>query len=217
MVALPRCDELRRAVNLPDWEPMFILYCRCSITEHLALAREINALCAGLTIVIDERENFADELNVLVGRFVPEKMVEFMKEVQGKDIPNLMKLQILGRIFITIFGYLERYTQPLVFVDLCSNELQRWLTAVHCIVIIVALVNGKKIVVTEASVRRDLQLEDADGVDCLPNATIFEQLTLMGAIPTDPQYTPTITQPSPSQPQKKHKPRKPKKKDTQMP
>ncbi|GJR53636.1 hypothetical protein Tco_1404157 [Tanacetum coccineum] len=43
-----------------------------------------------------------------------------------------------------------------------------------------ALVDGKKIVVTEASVRRDLQLEDADGVDCLPNATIFEQLTLMG-------------------------------------
>ncbi|GJV24871.1 hypothetical protein Tco_1377566 [Tanacetum coccineum] len=44
-----------------------------------------------------------------------------------------------------------------------------------------ALVDGKKIVVTEASVRRDLQLEDANGVDCLPNATIFEQLTLMGA------------------------------------
>ncbi|GJY51473.1 hypothetical protein Tco_0442320 [Tanacetum coccineum] len=43
-----------------------------------------------------------------------------------------------------------------------------------------ALVDGKKIVVTEASVRRDLQLEDAEGVDCLPNATIFEQLTLMG-------------------------------------
>ncbi|GJS64389.1 uncharacterized mitochondrial protein-like protein [Tanacetum coccineum] len=43
-----------------------------------------------------------------------------------------------------------------------------------------ALVDGKKIAVTEASVRRDLQLEDANGVDCLPNATIFEQLTLMG-------------------------------------
>ncbi|GJV09657.1 hypothetical protein Tco_1351198 [Tanacetum coccineum] len=27
---------------------------------------------------------------------------------------------------------------------------------------------------------RDLQLEDADGIDCLPNAIIFEQLTLMG-------------------------------------
>ncbi|GKE11943.1 putative ribonuclease H-like domain-containing protein [Tanacetum coccineum] len=43
-----------------------------------------------------------------------------------------------------------------------------------------ALVDGKKIVVTKASVRRDLQLKDADGVDCLPNAIIFEQLTLMG-------------------------------------
>ncbi|GJS98974.1 putative ribonuclease H-like domain-containing protein [Tanacetum coccineum] len=44
-----------------------------------------------------------------------------------------------------------------------------------------ALVDGKKIVVTEASVRRELQLEDANGVDCLPNATIIEQLTLIGA------------------------------------
>ncbi|GJT04109.1 hypothetical protein Tco_0838571 [Tanacetum coccineum] len=35
---------------------------------------------------------------------------------------------------------------------------------------------------TEATVRRDLQLEDADGIDCLPNATIFEQLTLMDMV-----------------------------------
>ncbi|GJY47045.1 hypothetical protein Tco_0436108 [Tanacetum coccineum] len=28
---------------------------------------------------------------------------------------------------------------------------------------------------------KDLQLEDVEGVDCLPNATIFEQLTLMGS------------------------------------
>ncbi|GJQ99537.1 hypothetical protein Tco_0522522 [Tanacetum coccineum] len=43
-----------------------------------------------------------------------------------------------------------------------------------------ALVDEKKIIITEATVRIDLQLEDADGVDCLPNAIIFEQLTLMG-------------------------------------
>ncbi|GJV42292.1 putative ribonuclease H-like domain-containing protein [Tanacetum coccineum] len=36
-----------------------------------------------------------------------------------------------------------------------------------------ALVDGKNIVVTKASVRRDLQLEDDDGVDCLPDAIIF--------------------------------------------
>ncbi|GJX11370.1 hypothetical protein Tco_0201229 [Tanacetum coccineum] len=43
-----------------------------------------------------------------------------------------------------------------------------------------ALVDGKKVIVTETSVRRALQLKDAEGTKCLPNATIFEQLTLMG-------------------------------------
>ncbi|GJZ94020.1 hypothetical protein Tco_0666223 [Tanacetum coccineum] len=42
------------------------------------------------------------------------------------------------------------------------------------------LVDGKKIIITESIVRRDLQLEDAEGVDCLPNSTIFKQHALMG-------------------------------------
>ncbi|GJY81640.1 hypothetical protein Tco_0494391 [Tanacetum coccineum] len=41
--------------------------------------------------------------------------------------------------------------------------------------------NKKKVIITESTIRRDLQLEDAEGVDCLPNATIFEELTRMGA------------------------------------
>nr|GEW41583.1 hypothetical protein [Tanacetum cinerariifolium]GEX87824.1 hypothetical protein [Tanacetum cinerariifolium] len=41
-------------------------------------------------------------------------------------------------------------------------------------------VDGKKIIITEASIRRDLQLADEEGFDCLPNSTIFEQLALMG-------------------------------------
>ncbi|GJZ90321.1 hypothetical protein Tco_0662248 [Tanacetum coccineum] len=35
--------------------------------------------------------------------------------------------------------------------------------------------------------------------------------------PTDPHHTPTFIQPSTSQPQKKQKPRNPKRKDTQIP
>ncbi|GJX35748.1 hypothetical protein Tco_0247305 [Tanacetum coccineum] len=95
MAALPRCDELRRAVSSLEWEDMFILYCRRAVSEDLRLAREINVLCAGLTAVIEEKENFVDELDVLVDRFVPKTMVEFMKESQDKDTPNLMKMHIL--------------------------------------------------------------------------------------------------------------------------
>ncbi|GJU28744.1 putative ribonuclease H-like domain-containing protein [Tanacetum coccineum] len=132
------------------------------------------------------------------------------------------------------------------------------------------LMDGKKIIITESIVRRDLQLEDAEGVDCLPNATIFEQLTLMGSkttawnefsstmasaiicldtnqkfnfskyifesmvknlenvsdqeemgegsdMPTDPHHTPTIIQPSISQPQKKQRSKRSKRKDTKVP
>nr|GEY21169.1 copia protein [Tanacetum cinerariifolium] len=43
-----------------------------------------------------------------------------------------------------------------------------------------ALVDGKKVIITEFTIRRDLRLEYADGVDYLPNVVIFEQLTLMG-------------------------------------
>ncbi|GJQ92171.1 hypothetical protein Tco_0003310 [Tanacetum coccineum] len=127
-----------------------------------------------------------------------------------------------------------------------------------------ALVDRKKVIVIEMSVRRALQLKDAEGTECLPNATIFVELERMryenltqklpfiklsfhlngnflsiqccnalvlrlllgtnlvalwpllssvlpqtknstfpskgSEIPTDPQHTPTIIQPSTSQP-----------------
>nr|GEY75055.1 uncharacterized mitochondrial protein AtMg00810-like [Tanacetum cinerariifolium] len=44
-----------------------------------------------------------------------------------------------------------------------------------------ALVDKKKVIVTKASIRRDLRFEDEGGVDCLSNEVIFEQLTLMGS------------------------------------
>ncbi|GJU12272.1 putative ribonuclease H-like domain-containing protein [Tanacetum coccineum] len=38
----------------------------------------------------------------------------------------------------------------------------------------------KKVIITEPTIRRDLQLEDAKGTECLPTATIFEELTRIG-------------------------------------
>nr|GEX23825.1 hypothetical protein [Tanacetum cinerariifolium] len=43
-----------------------------------------------------------------------------------------------------------------------------------------ALVNKKKVMVTEASIREVLRLDDAKGVDCLPNEEIFTELARMG-------------------------------------
>ncbi|GKE80982.1 hypothetical protein Tco_1550982, partial [Tanacetum coccineum] len=45
---------------------------------------------------------------------------------------------------------------------------------------ITAIIDGKVKIVTEASIRRHLKLEDSDGISNLPTTGIFEQLALMG-------------------------------------
>ncbi|GJU68323.1 hypothetical protein Tco_1254582 [Tanacetum coccineum] len=69
---------------------------------------------------------------------------------------------------------------PIIY---CSCIKQFWDTikakTVNGEVQLQALVDKKKVIITESTIRRDLQLEDANGVDCLPNAAIFDQLTLM--------------------------------------
>ncbi|GJX34692.1 hypothetical protein Tco_0246249 [Tanacetum coccineum] len=92
---------------------------------------------------------------------------------------------------------------------------------------ITATIDGKVKVVSEASIRRHLKLEDSDGISDLPTTEIFEQLALIGpskgytgvdtplfqtmlvqgqifqgkgsTIPVESHHTPTIASPS-SQP-----------------
>nr|GEX68879.1 hypothetical protein [Tanacetum cinerariifolium] len=119
--------------------------------------------------------------------------------------------------------YIDNEVSPTIYTS-CIKQF--WTSAkvktVNDDVQIQALVDGKKVIVNEASIRRDLRLDDAEGTACLPNAAIFEELARMGyekpsqkltpkeagEIPTDAQDTPILTQPSSSQPQRKHKTRR---------
>ncbi|GKE39038.1 hypothetical protein Tco_1462443 [Tanacetum coccineum] len=67
-------------VCMPD---LFILRCRREISEDLRLAGEINALCARVIAIVDERESFVDELDMLAGRHVPGKRC-FHREAEGE-------------------------------------------------------------------------------------------------------------------------------------
>ncbi|GKC63729.1 hypothetical protein Tco_1096327, partial [Tanacetum coccineum] len=44
-----------------------------------------------------------------------------------------------------------------------------------------ALVDKKKVIITETRIRSDLHLEDTYGIDCLPTAIIFKELARIGA------------------------------------
>ncbi|GJZ34735.1 hypothetical protein Tco_0580552 [Tanacetum coccineum] len=69
---------------------------------------------------------------------------------------------------------------PVIYTS-CIEQF--WATAkvqtVNGVRQIQALVDKKRVIVTESSIRRDLYLNNAEGTDCLPTATIFEELAHM--------------------------------------
>nr|GFA08154.1 xylulose kinase-1 [Tanacetum cinerariifolium] len=70
---------------------------------------------------------------------------------------------------------------PHIYVS-CIKQL--WNTVVvkqsNDVTMLQALVDKKKVVITEATIRDALRLDDAEGVDCLPNEEIFAELARMG-------------------------------------
>ncbi|GKA11661.1 putative ribonuclease H-like domain-containing protein [Tanacetum coccineum] len=79
----------------------------------------------------------------------------------------------------TIYASLiEQFWQTTTVETVNNREQQLFVT-----------VDGQTIAITEASVRRHLQLADADGISSFPNTKIFEQLTLMGYVSNDDKLT----------------------------
>ncbi|GJZ72533.1 putative ribonuclease H-like domain-containing protein [Tanacetum coccineum] len=104
------------------------------------------------------------------------------------NLLQLLKVNVASEGFEQIVDFLNanpiRYALTINPTIYTSCIEQFWATVkvktVNGEVQLQALVDGKKIIVAEASVRRDLQLNDEEGTDCLPNATIFKELTRMG-------------------------------------
>nr|GEV98541.1 hypothetical protein [Tanacetum cinerariifolium] len=71
--------------------------------------------------------------------------------------------------------------------------LKFWATAsiknVNDVIKLQALIDLKKVVVTEDIIHQDLCLDDADGVECLPNEEIFAELARMGYEKQPPRST----------------------------
>nr|GEV67768.1 hypothetical protein [Tanacetum cinerariifolium] len=110
----------------------------------------------------------------------------------GKDISNPFMAGSLSKTkwhFITAVSYklmmfsltkdaavnlMLLVVNPTIYVS-CIKQF--WATAtikkVNDDVQLHALIDGKKVVVTEDVIRQDLHLDDADGVECLPNEEIF--------------------------------------------
>nr|GEV97846.1 hypothetical protein [Tanacetum cinerariifolium] len=88
---------------------------------------------------------------------------------------------------------MKKYTlmvNPTIYV---SCKKQFWATTsikkVNDDVQLRALIDEKKVVVTEDVIRQDLRLDDVNGVECLPNEEIFTNLARMGYEKPPPKLT----------------------------
>ncbi|GJR72164.1 hypothetical protein Tco_0084529 [Tanacetum coccineum] len=105
-------------------------------------------------------------------------------EAQIRVNAGVSKLMLLSlNLLLPVLVYAARHSLTVVRHKLMLSGITSycWAKTVNGERQIQALVEKKKVVITEKSVRSDLMLEDAEGTGCLPNDVIFEQLTLMGA------------------------------------
>nr|GFB65649.1 hypothetical protein [Tanacetum cinerariifolium] len=90
-------------------------------------------------------------------------------------------------------GQVIQYALMVNLIIYVSCIKQFWATAsikkVNDVVKLRALIDGKQVVVTEDVIRSDLYLDDADGVECLPNEEIFAELARMGYEKPPPKQT----------------------------
>ncbi|GJZ13649.1 hypothetical protein Tco_0548879 [Tanacetum coccineum] len=104
-------------------------------------------------------------------------MVAYLKKPEGSEGFH----QIVDFLNASHIRY-ALIENPTIYVSLIK---QFWETATartldNGEIELTATIDGKVKIVTEASVRRHLQLADSDGISSLPTTKIFEQLSLMG-------------------------------------
>nr|GEV25026.1 uncharacterized mitochondrial protein AtMg00810-like [Tanacetum cinerariifolium] len=113
-----------------------------------------------------------------------------VKDADGGDIDVHIYISMIGS-----FMYLTKSRPNIIHIKYALTEnptiyasliQQSWqITAANTIdteeVQITAIIDGKVKLITKASIKRHLKLEDSDSISTLPNTEIFKQLALIGS------------------------------------
>nr|GEW52716.1 hypothetical protein [Tanacetum cinerariifolium] len=96
-----------------------------------------------------------------------------LKDSDGKDVDVHTYRSMIGSLM-----YLTSSRPDIMFV-VCVNDVTR----------LRALVDKKNVIITEATIRDALRLDDAESIDCLPNDEIFTELSRMGLVRNVDSFT----------------------------
>ncbi|GJX22143.1 hypothetical protein Tco_0226588 [Tanacetum coccineum] len=118
--------------------------------------------------------------------FDTHNMVAYLHKTEGSkgfhqivDFLNTSHIKYALTKNPTIYvSLIQQFWQTAAANTLDSREVQ-----------IIATIYGKVKLVSKASIRRNLKLEESDGITTFPNTKIFEQLTLMGYVSNSDKLT----------------------------
>nr|GEW97733.1 reverse transcriptase domain-containing protein [Tanacetum cinerariifolium] len=125
----------------------------------------------------------------------PNKVYKVVKALYGlHQAPRALTMQValssmksLNKMLhvtnISSAGYIT--TPQMVLNSPCQTHIKNWLvqikrSLVNDVTRLQALVNKKKVIITKATIRDALRLDNAESIDCLPNAEIFTELSRIG-------------------------------------
>ncbi|GJU12201.1 uncharacterized mitochondrial protein-like protein [Tanacetum coccineum] len=147
-------------------------------------AGDSKLMLLGINLLLLEKVNVARHNLLLLVISINLQLLVNVNAVEVAFLEKPTKSEGFEEIVIFLNANPIKYALTVNPTIYCSCVKQFWDTVkaktVNGEVQLQALVDKKKVIITESTIRRDLQLGDANGVDCLPNAAIFEQLTLMG-------------------------------------
>nr|GEW82582.1 hypothetical protein [Tanacetum cinerariifolium] len=132
-------------------------------------------------------EGFNQVIDFLNGSSINKDLASPKQTALGKDISNPFMIGslpkticLMRKIELELLLY-ALLVNPTIYVS-CIKQFLATTTIkkVNDVVQLGALIDGKKVVVSEDVIRRDLHLDDADGVECFPNEEIFAELARMG-------------------------------------
>nr|GEY66048.1 hypothetical protein [Tanacetum cinerariifolium] len=165
---------------------------RFQVTPKVSHLHAVKRILGVNTPRCDEDSITLTELMVLMAFFTA---VSYELMLFGLTQVDAVNFLLLG--FDQIVDFLNAYTikyalvvNPTIYVS-CIKQF--WATTtvkkVNDVVQLCALIDGKKVVVSEAIIQRDLHLNDADEVECLPKELMFEELARMGYEKPPPKLT----------------------------
>nr|GEU68820.1 ribonuclease H-like domain-containing protein [Tanacetum cinerariifolium] len=124
----------------------------------------------------------------LIKGWLVQKQTALGQTTTGKEISNLFMAGVdtprcdedrleLMELTIFLLSSDEKVRVKVSAVDLQTSVAVK---KVNDVMRLQALVDKKKVVITEATLRDALRLDDAEGIECLPNKEIFAELARMG-------------------------------------